>query len=408
MQTNCVVCGNNLIQVIDLGDQPLANNLLKIKSESTLYPLSVYRCKNCSHSQINYFVNHKSLFSDYVYVSGTSNTMKTYFKQFARKYDDQFKHKHTKNILEIACNDCSQLSEFYDLGWSVYGVDPAENIIKNVKNSRYNLECKFWGKDDIGCIKGVELDLIVAQNVVAHVTNPLEFIQKCLDVMNDNTILVIQTSQSEMYIRNQFDTIYHEHISFFTVKSMITALDKLNARLISAYKTDVHGISYVFEIKKGHGKHDTSMLEYEKSIGLYDDYLYNEYTANFLNVKNEAISVFRNYKEQSIIPICYGAAAKGITFLNYIFNSSHSDLCPEFIIDESTYKINKYVPGILSQITTIDVLKNITHNQIAIIILAWNFKDEIVKKLKEYTRINDISNIKEIIVFFPSYEVIRF
>ena len=400
---NCIICNNNIELIVSLDKQPLANCLLSTEEKDLdKYLLELYRCKRCNHTQLGYFIDREILFKHYLYESGTSNTAKKYFLEFAKKYTDKYNYKNDKSVFEIACNDGSQLDAFLELGWKTYGIDPAQNIVIKARKKGHNILCEYWGNYiNTNLFKDITFDLIVAQNVFAHVINPIDFLKNCVDIMNDNTLLVIQTSQANMYKNNEFDTIYHEHVSFFTIKSMKYAVESVGCYLKNVYKTNIHGISYVFEIMKGSNIINLPLLENEINDGLYEDKLYIDYKFNIHNIKNIVINILNTYKDNKYNIIGYGAAAKGNVFLNYIFESKKHRLAPECIIDEAILKINKYTPCIKIPIKDINILNNYNNKKVLIIILAWNFADEIINKLKSYIKINNIIGEFEYIYFFP-------
>ena len=402
----CILCKNSLTSIVDLGNQPLANNLQEKRRDNIeKYPLELFRCKNCFHTQLGHFINREVLFKKYLYESGVSQTSKEYFSNFAENYTNKFSNKKNKNILEIACNDGSQLDEFYKKGWKTYGVDPAENIVVKAIEKNHNVKCAFWGNTTNNVkFYSIDFDLIVAQNVFAHVTNPIDFLQNCIEIMNNNTLLVIQTSQANMYENGEFDTIYHEHISFFTIQSMKKLVENVGCSLINVYKTSIHGVSYVFEIKKGKYSVDLELLNEEIKKDLYEDSKYINYSLSVKNKKCQALEFLKKYKNNNYNIIGYGAAAKGIVFLNYIFDSNPSALMPEYIIDESLLKIDLFTPSTNIEIKSIDIINKYT-NKLFIIILAWNFYEEIIYKIKKFKLLNNINIIIETVCFFPKIKI---
>ena len=402
----CILCKNQLTSIVNLMNQPLANNLQDTrKDDIEKYPLELFRCKNCFHTQLGHFINREVLFKKYLYESGVSQTSKEYFSNFAQSYTNKFSDKKNKNILEIACNDGSQLDEFFKRGWKTYGVDPAENIVVKSVEKGHNVKCAFWGNTTNNVkFDSVEFDLIVAQNVFAHVTNPIDFLENCIEIMNDSTLLVIQTSQANMYENGEFDTIYHEHISFFTIQSMKNLVEDYGCSLINVYKTSIHGVSYVFEIKKGKHTVDLELLNEEIKNELYEDSKYINYSISVKNKKIQALELLKKYKNNYYNIIAYGAAAKGIVFLNYIFDSNSNALMPEYIIDESSLKINLFTPCTNIEIKSIDIINKYT-NKLFIIILAWNFYEEIINKIKKFKLLNNINTIIETVCFFPLIKI---
>ena len=403
----CVVCGKTLSRILNLGEQPLANDLRTTPQATCKYPLELYRCYKCNHTQIGHFVDKATLFSNYLYESGTSLTSKLYFADFAERYSARTTKKE-RNILEIACNDGSQLNEFKAQGWNTYGVDPAENLTSTAKLNDHNVLCDYWGSMKTP-FQSVKFDLIVAQNVLAHVTTPVAFVRQCVECMNDDTLLVIQTSQSNMYFNGEFDTIYHEHISFFTIKSMQYLAKLCGCTLVNVYKTPIHGTSYVFELKKGiHTDIKLPLLDEENRRGLYNETIYQRFKESASLTKSIASSLITTYKSNNYRIIGYGAAAKGNVFLNYLSDSSpHSNILPECIIDESSLKLNKYTPCTHIPIKSINTLNSLNNTKLCIIVTAWNFISEIEKKIVSHIEKSNLHMRVELLVFFPDLHIVR-
>lgn len=399
----CIICKSiRLKSIINLESQPLANNFLLEKQVSQKYPLHLFRCLNCYHTQLDYFVDRTVLFKNYLYESGTSFTLRKYFSDLAERYTKVFHDVPNRNVLELACNDCYQLDEFKQRGWNTYGVDPAENlVIRGMKNGHI-IEAKFWGKEEVSFTNDVSFNLIVAQNVVAHVNNPVEFLQKCSSVMNKDTLLVVQTSQANMFFNNEFDTIYHEHISFFTIRSMMRAVESVGCYLDNVYKTDIHGTSYVFEIRKGLVRKPLQLLDDETNRGLYTDSLYINYKTYIESLRDSTHRLLQEYKSNDYSILGYGAAAKGMVFLNYIFKSSSCDYAPELLIDNSTIKHGRFTDGTLIPIYDIDSLKQYNGKKVIILVLAWNFAGEIIQRIKLFISSNALQIEGTIVYFFPT------
>ena len=402
----CIICNSILLQpVVNLGSQPLANNFEIYPEFIQKYPLALNRCQRCYHTQIDYFIDRELLFKNYIYESGTSATLRKYFSDFADVYTTKMQHIPNRNVLEIACNDGYQLDEFKKRNWNTYGVDAAKNIIKKASDKGHNVQCGFWGKESFTFTD--RFDLIVAENVLAHVNNPIDFLSACVSHMDDDTLLVVQTSQANMFVNREFDTIYHEHISFFTIKSMIKAVGKVGCHIEHVYKPSIHGTSYVFEIRKGIKNTILPLLIEEESIGLYTDTFYTEYANSVKNVKSNTINILKNYKDNGYKIIAYGAAAKGTTFLNYVFDSSSgSEYVPECVIDDSVVKQEMYMPGVNVIVKSIDHIKSYAGQKIVIIVTAWNFFDEIYTRISNYIRSNSINIETTCVRFYPDIKII--
>ena len=395
--TECLCCGNtNLELVLDLNKQPMANSFIdNLQIDELLFPLKLNICKSCSHLQLSHAVNPDLLFKNYLYVSGTSQTLKEYFKWFA---EFTLQHnKQSKTVLDIACNDGSQLDAYKDLGLTTYGVDPAENL-HTLSSQNHTVICDYLTTKHVEYFKDKHLDIITAQNVFAHNSYPLEFLQICKEIMHDDSLLYIQTSQADMVKNNEFDTIYHEHLSFFNANSMNELSKRAGLNLFDIVKTPIHGNSYVFVFSKTKQPKESvaQMLKEEHDLGLQDLETYIKYAEKANEVVSTLKSTVGSYKEKGYVIAGYGAAAKGNTLLNF------ADLKLDFIIDDNPLKQGLYSPGQNIPVVKIDVLYQINkETNIVFIPLAWNFYSEISNKIKSIR--NEPGDL--FIKYFPTIQV---
>ena len=217
--------------------------------------------------------------------------------------------------------------------------------------------------------------------------------------MHDESVLFIQTSQANMVINNEFDTIYHEHLSFFNTNSMKVLVEKCGLFLSNVFKTDIHGTSYVFVITKNSLSscpEVEKMLNFEKENGLFNILTYPQYALKCYTSTFELKNKLEELKKEDYLIIGYGAAAKGNTLLNF----GKIDL--DFIIDDNPLKQNLYTPGRNIKIVSSDFLLTIDKNKkVAFIPLAWNFYDEIKKRIK-----NKRDNTDDIFIkYFPNLTI---
>lgn len=356
---NCLACYSaKLYKFFSLGNQPLANNLKNtIEDPDNLYPLEVNVCLDCYHCQLTVAVDKNLLYKNYLYVSGTTKTLVQEFDAVAKIIETQNPNKG--KILDIACNDGSFLRSFKNNGWDVYGIDPAENIVANAPKD-LAIICDFFPSkklDEYG-----KFDVITCFNVVAHIPNPLEFVSRCKEILSEDGTLYIQTSQKNMIKNGEFDTIYHEHHSFFNINSMQTMLNRAGLQLEDVSYRPVHGTSYLFKIK--HKKY------VEPELLTLSTYI--EFNRRVELNKTRLMEII----SKSTNPVVgYGAAAKGVVMINY-FGLSH-----KFIVDENPLKIGKVIGGMNVPIVSPDALKN-EKSDLTIIVYAWNFFDEIKKKIQ--------------------------
>jgi len=386
--TTCRCCGSNkLRQYIDLGEQPLANNFHDGSAELSTFPLKALYCSTCSHSQLSVVVDPDTLFRNYLYVSGTSQTLRDYFDVFAEFSKDIFSSIHNRaphNVLDIACNDGSQLDSYAKLGLVTAGVDPALNLAEISEKKGHMVIAEYWNDAQArGLLSGgwAPFDLIIAQNVFAHTHDVMAFLKACYKVMTDDSLLFIQTSQAEMFQNNEFDTMYHEHLSFFNVRSMQRLVKRAGLELDGVHKTHVHGTSYVFVISKT-GIYNSNtvemMYEEESAQGLYTFSTYSKFAKNAIECAEALTKTCAKYREQGYVVVGYGAAAKGMTVLN--FRNAHLD----YIIDDNPLKQGLLTPGTNIPIFGREKLTEDIRPKV-FVPLAWNFFDEIVKKINTIT-----------------------
>jgi len=377
----CRVCKREapMRLIYNFGNQPNANHYLKDPAaQLPEYPLQLCVCTDCWHTQIPYTIPPEQMFSDYVYLSGTSNTMREFFSDFAEK-SIQKTGVSAGNVLELACNDGSLLNQYKSRGWKTFGYDPARNLHAISSAAGHDVTVGFWGQDPVP--EYPELDLIVAQNVCAHVPDPVAFLSACRKVMGANTTLYVQTSQANMIELGQFDTAYHEHMSFFTAKSMKVAAELAGLQLCEVEKVAVHGTSYIFTIRLPSPDNpditESEIYLYETSIGLYDKLMYYVYVEKIKRLKVWILDEVRKLANKGVKVVGYGAAAKGMTILNYIGGIREM----EYIADDSPVKHGYYATNNAYLITPPATLAE-HDGPMAVIVFAWNFISEICDKIK--------------------------
>lgn len=388
----CLCCGEtDMRTVLDLGNQPLANTY-HTGEKLDVFPLKLNLCQNCWHLQLSHAVHPDLMFKNYLYVSGTSNTLREYFDSFV---DITLQYnKNPKNVLDIACNDGTQLDSYKKKGIETYGIDPAENIYPISSGKGHNIVLDYFTNDSVKKFKNTKFDIITAQNVFAHNTYPLEFLKICKEILSDDGNLFIQTSQANMVINNEFDTIYHEHISFFNTFSMMKLVENAGLYLNDVIKTDIHGTSYVFVISKNKVENKNISIDVDLLIKnkLNNIITYIEYSLNAYMITFQLKEVLEDYKAKGYKLIGYGAAAKGNTLLNF------GKIKLDYIVDDNPLKHGLLTPGMDIEIKSPDFISTIENDtNVVFIPLAWNFYKEIRYKIKTYRNIDTDIFIK----YFP-------
>lgn len=370
--TRCLACNSNdLEKILDLGQQSLANNFNVSKSPDELYPLALNYCHRCSHLQLTHIVDRTKIFQEYPYRSGTSETLLKDFEAFAGQIHEEF---GVGRILDVACNDGSQLDCFKKLGWETFGIDPATNLYEITMN-KHQVVCDYLRRKHASIFK---TDIVIAQNVLAHTPNPQEMLQVMGLIA---PVTFTQTSQAEMIEKNQFDTVYHEHISFFSKRSFFELSQRIGLPLVSVAKRSIHGQSFLFRNERNGDWIDLpSKLPYE-------DVLY--FAKKTQLIRTSLDQELHSLRRQGLKLIGYGAAAKGMTVLNSI----EEEL--DFIVDDSPLKQNRFTPTKKIPIFSTNVLGEIA-SDFVLVLLAWNFREEVLKRV-----LDQVKRPFKVLEYFP-------
>jgi SAM-dependent methyltransferase len=399
--TNCNACGSeHLTPVLDLNPQPLANSFLTAAdmSEET-YELAVALCNDCCHLQLTMAVDPDLMFRNYLYVSGTSQTHRDYMQWFADFAIEYYAAPGPAKVLDIGCNDGTQLGFFKSLGADTYGIDPATNLYAT-SSQNHKVTCDYFGADmaDEFVEQNGKMNLIVAQNSFAHNHDPLAYLQAIRKVLAVNGLMFISTSQADMVLNNEFDTIYHEHINFFNTNSMHLLCRRAGLNLIDVVKNPIHGTSYIFVISPSVARPGRirNFIELERDQGLLNPKTYHAWADHVLNMVGGLKQVLQDYRNNGYLLVGYGAAAKGNTLLNFV------DERLDVIIDDNPLKQGMYSPGQHIPVVGINYLDNVLPNRaIAFVPLAWNFYTEIKQRIQ-----NKRTNSLDCFVrYFPNVRV---
>lgn len=385
---NCRCCGSDeLVKYLDLGLQPLANSYHKNTNMSAYFPLEVMLCQQCFHSQLSIVVDPDLMFKNYLYVSGTTQTFRNHCEEFAEYVVGN--HSSSKlTVLDIAANDGTLLKCFQELGCSTIGVDPANNLNEISKANGIEVINEYWNENAIRILNTRyftnKVDVITGTNVFAHVDDTFSFLENCKKVLNDNGRIILEFPYCDKMIKNiEFDTIYHEHLSYFLVTSFATLAYKVRLIIDKVIQTPIHGGSIRFTLRKAeslldfHCEEANALIQKEKKEGLLTLETYEDFSKKIKENKIKFNDLLANMKNKNNFKIVgYGASAKGNTMLNY-FNV---DL--DYIVDDNPMKVEFNTPGRNIIIKKTSELKNENLAPLAIVILSWNFYEEIKEKIK--------------------------
>ncbi|MBI2654821.1 NAD-dependent epimerase/dehydratase family protein [Candidatus Woesearchaeota archaeon] len=392
-RADCRVCGHtDLKKVISLGSMPPANAFLKkeeLDAKEPSFPLEVYFCNSCSFVQLVDIVDPELLFGNYVYVSSTSPVFVQHFKELAGKIISMFDLQKNSLVVDIGSNDGILLKPFKELGMKILGIDPAEKIAEMATKSGIETLPVFF---DAKVAKGIakargRAKLITATSVFSHVDDLDGFLDGVNELLDDDGIFLVEVYYlKELLEKNLFDTIYHEHLSYFTAKTMSALLERKGLELFDAEVTDTHGGSLRAYVQKKGGEHKKSKsveelmhIESERKLNELGTYL--KFAQKIENNKKTLLDLLKKLKSQNKRIVGYGAPAKGNTLLNYF--SIGEDIL-DYIVDDSEWKQGLYTPGMRIPVVSAGHLSKQKPDYI--LILAWNFAKPIMKKLAGFDK----------------------
>lgn len=396
--TECCACGSEDLKLaLDLGEQPLANSYLASPIEpETLFPLAANVCGECSHVQLSHAVHPDLMFKNYLYVSGTTDTLKKNMQWFT-EFVEEYTNRGFGNVLDIGCNDGTQLDFFKEKGWKTYGIDPAANIVPMALDKGHDVVCSYFVDAVVPALRSFKPDVIVAQNVVAHNYDALKFLENVRDVMHSESVFFMQISQVDMIRHNEFDTCYHEHINFFNVKSLKKIAERAGLFIQDIVKQPIHGNSYIVIMSTSYGNpyRIENLMALDQADGMYDPATYERWGKNAHRLMDELNQTVADFRAKGYKIIGYGAAAKGMVVTNF------AKLDLDFIIDDNPLKQGRFTPGRHTPIVGIDELKKYEDTPLVFVPLAWNFFDEIRRRVQSVR-----ANPDQFIRYFPEVEIV--
>ena len=376
---NCRCCGSNkLKRVLSLGYQPLANNLLEnITDEYKEYPLELNVCEDCFNCQLSVTIDSDEMFSNYLYKSSTTKSFRDHFAAAAKKYINDFKLDKDSYIIDVGSNDGIGLKPFLDEGFSnIQGIEPAKNLADLANKNGINTFHGYLDEKALNPIKN-GADLILASNVFAHADDLKSMAESMKKLIKPDGKIIIEVQYILKTIKDlTFDNIYHEHTNYWSVTSLDKFFKDLGLKIFNVEEIDTHGGSirvYVSQEKEIRiSKNVQDFLKNEESFGLKKISTYIDFGKKIENLKKQVLKNLKSIKETYPSIIGYGAPAKASTALNYFNIKDQID----FIVEDNQLKHEKFIPGVKIPIVSKEKIKN---NDAVILVLAWNFFDEIKK-----------------------------
>jgi hypothetical protein len=390
-RSTCRGCGGNRLRLfLSLGPVPLANSFLQSPdefSDEPFFPLDVYFCETCFLVQLLDVINPEILFRNYMYMTGTSETIASHNTQYAYTIAKMLDLDAGDLIIEVASNDGSLLKCFKEHGVKTFGIEPATNIAAMASASGIDTINRFFDSKTAQEIRGVHgpAKAVIGNNVLAHVDDTQDFLQGCKRLLHTHGLVVIEVPYlADLVNRLEYDTIYHEHICYFCVGSLMPIYDKVGLSIIRVDRVPVHGGSLrVYagprEKHRNHAECVLELAELEREEGLTTLARFETFAKDVASNRRAILNLLGSLKNDHKTIAGYGAPAKGNTLLNYCGIDTYT---LPFTVDKSPMKVGFFTPG--THIPILPVTALLESQPDYVLILAWNFADEIMKQQHEY------------------------
>ncbi|TSC73248.1 MAG: C-methyltransferase [Parcubacteria group bacterium Gr01-1014_70] len=390
MRMTCRVCnGKNLALFLDLGNQPHGDSFIApkdLKKREPHYPLRACFCVDCTTVQIDHTVPKEVMFEEYLYVSGTTRSLEKHFEESTKRLIKKLKLKKGDFVVDIGSNDGTWLDCWRCTGIQTLGVDGAKNLAKIANEKGLETWPKFFNEKvakEIIKKKG-HANLVTAAGVFFHLEELHSVTEGVAELIGEKGVLCVQAIYlGQMLQIMAFDQIYHEHLTYWTLRSIEALLGQYNLEVFSAEFIPIHGGSIEYLIaKKGTrkiSKSVTEMRKREKELHLGELAIYRTFASRTWKIKKELLLILERFKKEGKKVYALGAPIKGSTLLNSF--GIGSDLVPA-AVEVNHLKIGKYIPGV--RIPILDEKK--TPPPDAYLVLAWNFLPELLQKMEAYIK----------------------
>jgi len=386
LEQKCRICSSkNLKMVLDLGEQPPANSFIdqnQLNSTEFKFPLRLFWCSDCFLVQLLDIVDKEYLFKNYFYMTSASKPIVDHFKKYAQDvYKEFLEGKNDQFVVEIGSNDGSLLSEFKKLGTSILGIEPATNLSNLANQSSITTKNTFFSSQlSKEIIKSHHASVVVANNVIAHVEDLHDLMEGIQILIGNDGIFIFEVPYLLDLIKKlEFDTIYHEHLSYFSILPLLKLVKQFGLEIFDIRKQSVHGGTLrIFVSKKDNYQINNSVnffINEENKLGLDKIEFYHKFSTNVEELKKNLLKLLTQLKKENKSLLGYGAPAKGNVLLNYCgIDTNFLD----YIVDTTPLKQGKYTPGMHIPIIP---PKNLKNTDVALL-LAWNYESEILLKEK--------------------------
>jgi hypothetical protein len=386
---SCRLCGRPLASsFVDLGMSPLCESFLtaeQIDEMEPFYPLHALVCDGCFLVQLKEYVKPEHIFTEYAYFSSYSTSWIEHARRYCVMIKDRLNLGANSRVYEIASNDGYLLQHFLPLDVPVTGIEPAANVAEVAKKKDIPTLVEFFG---LGLAQrlvseGKTADLIIGNNVLAQVPDLNDFTAGMAHLLSPHGVITLELPHLErLFVENQFDTIYHEHFSYFSLVTIDRLAKKHGLKVFDVEQITTHGGSLRVYLCRANAVHAISsnvakLLAHEQGAGFEDIDQYARFAAQVHHTKRQLLSFLIDCKEKGARICGYGAPGKGNTLLNYC--GIGTDFL-DFTVDRNPYKHGRYTPGMHIPIYPVSAIDEVRPDYL--LILPWNLKKEIVSQMR--------------------------
>lgn len=392
VRTTCRVCGSDKFkEVLDLGVQPLANALLRgpgdFASERS-FPLGLHVCRECGLVQLLDVIDPSVLFADYPYVTGTSETIAAHNRKYADELISMLGLGREHLVVEAASNDGSLLACFRNADVRVIGVEPAENIAALARSNGVPTESVFFSQREAVRLRDAHgpATSVIGNNVLAHVDDPVDFLTGMASLLTPDGLAVVEVPYlGDMLDALAYDTVYHEHLSYFSISALLRLCTAAGLRAVRIDRVMVHGGSLrlyaATDAGQGHDPEVVRMARGERLEGSVLGARLEEFAVRVRAHRESFRGLIEGLVNEGQSVAGYGAPAKCSTLLN--FCGIGSDILP-WTVDLNPLKVGRLLPGMHIPVLPVETV--LERQPDYLVILPWNFLDEIMRQQQEYGR----------------------
>ncbi len=386
--STCRFCQTKLNRTfVDLGMSPLCESYLtyeQLNHMEPFYPLHVFVCDECFLVQLDEFVSPEEIFSEYAYFSSYSDSWLKHAEEYVNMITSRLNLDKDSFVVEVASNDGYLLQYFKEKGIPHMGIEPARNVAETAIKMGIHTIVEFFGENSakINADKGSCADLLIGNNVLAQVPDINDFVKGMKILLKPDGVITLEFPHLiKLVEENQFDTIYHEHFSYFSLYSVEKIMQAHGLEVFDVDQIPTHGGSLrIYACHNDNSEMDTSsrvleLRELESRVGINDPGFYSTFGENVKETKRKLLEFLINVKRKGHTIAGYGAPGKGNTLLNYC--GIRGDFL-DYTVDRNPYKQGRYLPGTHVPIFSPDRIRETKPDYL--MILPWNFKDEIMEQ----------------------------